>query len=241
MSQASSIDATAHAPAIHVIEDLEALRVIAHPLRLQLFERLRDRPSTVRELADALDAGPTRLYYHIKLLLDHGLIQVVETRVVSGIAEKRYAASAPRLSIKRTLLERSGSKPEGFDSSTNLDGLGLDGLEALLGVVIGEATAEIRRAVAEGRADPARTSPAEGGLLLGRVWMRMSPARAQAFIDRIAALQEEFDASPDEADATAYELLLGLYPIAGPTMSPVSVSPDSSDAADPIGHVSDGD
>ncbi|MBX6342634.1 MAG: helix-turn-helix transcriptional regulator [Thermomicrobiaceae bacterium] len=85
------------APDVFVIRDLETLRAVSDPLRLRLFELLRGGPRTVKQLAAALDLPPTRLYYHVGQLEAHGLVRVVDTRVVSGIIEKRYQATAQRL------------------------------------------------------------------------------------------------------------------------------------------------
>ena len=90
-------------------------------------------------------------------------LQVDEsTRTVSGIVEKTYAASASRLAIDRAVLAPAGG---GAD----------EGLETMLAVVLDEAKAEIRRGVRAGAIDPAKKSFADGGLYLGRIWMRLSP------------------------------------------------------------------
>jgi DNA-binding transcriptional ArsR family regulator len=58
------------------------VKTIADPLRNQIFESLILQPPTVRQIAEKLGLSPKRLYYHVRLLETHGLIQVVETRVV---------------------------------------------------------------------------------------------------------------------------------------------------------------
>ena len=75
------------------ITDLESLKVLADPLRLSILEYLM-KPSTVKRIAEKLGKPPTKLYYHFNLLEQHGLIQLVDTRVVSGIIEKHYQATA---------------------------------------------------------------------------------------------------------------------------------------------------
>src|SRR5688572_10061938 len=81
-----------------IVTDLETLKLISDPLRLRMLELLRGEPRTVKELARALGVAPTKLYYHVKLLLERELIRVAETRIVSGITEKRYQVTAARLS-----------------------------------------------------------------------------------------------------------------------------------------------
>jgi DNA-binding transcriptional ArsR family regulator len=96
-----------------VIEDLEIMKVISDPLRLQLIELIGEtnregRLCTVKTLAGQLDMPATKLYYHVNLLEKHGLIKVAETEVVSGIVEKRYQVSARRISVAANILEKAG-------------------------------------------------------------------------------------------------------------------------------------
>lgn len=72
--------------------DAAKLKALSDPLRLRMGLLLIDAPRTVKELAAALDVPPTRLYYHVRLLEEQGLIEVVERRMVSGIEERRYRA-----------------------------------------------------------------------------------------------------------------------------------------------------
>src|SRR5260221_6725972 len=69
------------------IRGLEPLKIIADPLRLRLVEALRMAPATVKELAAQQDVAPKSLYYHIGLLERHGMVKVVDSRLVSGILE----------------------------------------------------------------------------------------------------------------------------------------------------------
>ena len=87
----------------HMIEDLATLQVIAEPLRAQIFEVLANDMLTVRQVSERLGLTPSRLYYHINLLEQHGLIQVVETRTVMNMIEKVYQAVAPNLEVADAL------------------------------------------------------------------------------------------------------------------------------------------
>src|SRR5205085_3177564 len=61
-------------------------------MRIRMGLLMLDGGRTVKELAAALDVPTTRLYYHMKILEQHGLVEVVERRMVSGIEERRYRA-----------------------------------------------------------------------------------------------------------------------------------------------------
>src|SRR5947208_901637 len=89
---------SAQAPGIleeRTVTDLETLRLLADPLRLSILGAFpsgtaKRLPMSVKEIADKIDEGQTKLYRHVKKLEDAGLLRVAETRVVSGIIEKRY-------------------------------------------------------------------------------------------------------------------------------------------------------
>lgn len=92
-----------------MINDLETLKVLADPLRLRIRE-LMVQPSTVKQIAAELDIPATKLYYHVNLLEKHGLITVVDSRLVSGIMERVYQVAAYRVQVAPHLL--SGSQEE---------------------------------------------------------------------------------------------------------------------------------
>jgi DNA-binding transcriptional ArsR family regulator len=83
---------------------LQQLRVLAHPLRLQLLELFAGGPRTAREAAELLGGSPTRLYHHLHALERAGLVKVASRRQVRGTVEKRYRAAAARIELDQSLL-----------------------------------------------------------------------------------------------------------------------------------------
>src|SRR5436189_3070665 len=77
-----------------LVSDLDTLKVVSNPLRIQVLELLVSAPRTVKQLAAEMGTTPTKLYYHLNLLEEYGLVRVVSTRVVSGIIEKQYRVTA---------------------------------------------------------------------------------------------------------------------------------------------------
>ncbi len=187
---------------VFVIGDLETLKVVADPLRLQILEGLRGSPRTVKDLAADLGLSATRLYYHVNLLEQHGLISVTDTRLVSGIIEKHYQTTADRLTVDRALL--GPDRP-----------LQDEGIEVLLSVILDEARGEIRRSIREGWIDVGDDPMRAEDLVLGRHWLRLTPDQVRDYLDRFKQLQIEFDeiAAGNGGDAQVYELLLGFYPV----------------------------
>lgn len=115
---------------VFVVDDLDTLKVLADPLRLRIRE-LMEKPTTVKRVAERLDMLPTKLYYHINLLEKHGLIVLVDTRIVSGIIEKHYQVAAKIVKVAKHLLS-TGDDPEGKGISLTIGSLFESTLEELL-------------------------------------------------------------------------------------------------------------
>jgi DNA-binding transcriptional ArsR family regulator len=202
-------------PEIRIINDPDTLRLIADPLRLRLLELLRRQPRTVTELAALLELPRTNLYYHVRLLEQHGLVEVTETRLVSGIAEKHYRAAAFRLSVDKTLFGTTA----GSGSP----------LEVYLAFIFDEVATEIGRAVEAGLIELDQTHEdviMPHRLVIGRKWYRLTDDDVAEFDRRLDAVGDAFAgkvafedgkaAGQDEPGTRLYEFLTGFYPIVPP-------------------------
>lgn len=190
------------------ITSLETLKVFSDPLRQQIIEALMDGAKTVKQIASLLDVIPTKLYYHINLMEEHGLITVTDTRIVSGIIEKHYGLSARNFNIRHTLLT-----PGGKDSAN-------PGFDAIMDATINRAQNEIRRAVQSGAINTAPDAPTHRKVSVGRGRSYLTPAQAEEFYARMNALVEEFEAQsapPDShGEAALYVLSYAIYPLSNP-------------------------
>ena len=61
-----------------LITDLETLRVLTHSLRAQLLDQFGEGAMTVKQVAGRMGLVPNKLYYHVNMLEEHGLIRVVQ-------------------------------------------------------------------------------------------------------------------------------------------------------------------
>ena len=77
---------------VHVVEDVEALQVLGHPLRVRILETLREPGSAA---AVAREVGETRqkVNYHLKELERVGLVQPVGERRAGNFIETLYEAT----------------------------------------------------------------------------------------------------------------------------------------------------
>jgi len=180
-----------------VLGDVEQLRALADPLRLEILDVMGQHPDrgwTAKEVAARIGGSQTRLYRHLALLEERGLIRVSSTRVVSGITERRYQVAALNFRIDRLMM--AGGAAEAA-------------VNQVLDVVFEKARAEILAGVRSGLID---VDPTRGPTRLV-----MTTARGRlsaATIHRITAVLDELDAlaSRDEPEGKEYGLVAGFYP-----------------------------
>ena len=181
-----------------VITDVEQLKAMADPLRLQLLERMAGEPRrgwTAKELAEKLDTKQTKLYHHLALLEERGFIRVAATRVVSGIQEKRYQTTARGFRVDRALLT-------GSDSEVAVS----NAVDAIFDKARGEIMAGLRSGIIN--LDPDDPNRHRMGLWASHA--RLSPANAKRVIRLLEKLAEAGE--NDDPDGTEYGLLVGFYP-----------------------------
>ncbi|HEV8020163.1 MAG TPA: helix-turn-helix domain-containing protein [Candidatus Lustribacter sp.] len=164
------------------LPDLEALRVLVDGRRHEIVTELIAAPLTIRQLAERLHLPRTRLYYHIELLELHGIVRVVQTRMVSGALERTYRAAARNFRVDRRLLSNTAA------------------------AAIDDAQAGILEAVAD---DIRRRRDTERDPLVTRTFVRLTPERYSELERRLRALIGEY-ATGDDDGATA-ELALALF------------------------------
>jgi len=72
MNEASSIPHPLPEPLVELIA--QRFRVIGEPMRIRLLDALRERPMTINELAEALDATQQNVSKHIGVLAQAGIV-----------------------------------------------------------------------------------------------------------------------------------------------------------------------
>jgi len=88
MNEASSIPHPLPEPLVELIA--QRFRVIGEPMRIRLLDALRERPMTINELAEALDATQQNVSKHIGVLAQAGIVgrEKDGTRVRCFIADE---------------------------------------------------------------------------------------------------------------------------------------------------------
>lgn len=187
-----------------IIEDLDALKVIADPLRTQIIEILTFKPATVKQVADKLGLTPSKLYYHVNMLENAGFIVVVETRMVANMQEKYYRTVAKSFDLDDSLLS--------FQTDA-----GQDSVHTALNNILDTTRDDMLRSL------QARLFALDQGNTEKKIrWMLtrqtnyISEDQANEFMERLEALLKEFGQVTD-TDETAvssqnYACTIAFYP-----------------------------
>lgn len=185
-----------------VITNLEQLKVVADPLRLRIME-LMSSPCTVKQVAAELDIPPTKLYYHINLLEKHGLIVVVDTRIVSGIIEKQYQLAAKSVRVDNNLLSPSSGDRD-------------ESLELAMDSLFNDTKADLLQSLHDGAIDMAEDALDHHNAVISAIRLHLTEEQARDLYQRFSALVDEFVAMSESQkgreDIPYYKFLYVLFP-----------------------------
>src|SRR4051812_38121653 len=83
-----------------LVEDPQQIKAFTDPLRVRVLVVLSERAATNQQIAAALGQPQARVLYHVRFLLETGLIRLVDTRIRGGNVEKYYRAAASTFQLK---------------------------------------------------------------------------------------------------------------------------------------------
>jgi DNA-binding transcriptional ArsR family regulator len=73
-----------------ILDSPAQFKALGHPLRQRLMNVLRQRPATLGQLTSVLESTKGTIGYHVKVLLDAGLVRPSRTRTVRGGTEQYF-------------------------------------------------------------------------------------------------------------------------------------------------------
>ena len=90
-----------------VLRDLECIKAIAHPRRIDILKTFHKSPLSAKQLSQLLDEPHAKINYHIKTLYKVGILELVEEKIKSGIVEKYYYPKAKNIVVGKKVLNFS--------------------------------------------------------------------------------------------------------------------------------------
>jgi len=186
---------------VKTIDSVEALKVYFDPARQRIMQHIAHEPQTAQQIADTLDVPFTRLYYHIRLLEKHGIIQLVETKLGAGaIEEKYYQITARQFVVDRRLLTVGD-----VDKRT-------EALSIILDTVFEPNSALIRESVDSGLIDLNVNIPHEDAFLARRGTLTFNAEQARQFQTDLINLLTRYQDMPTE-EGNPYNFVISMFRI----------------------------
>ncbi|MDH5505585.1 MAG: winged helix-turn-helix domain-containing protein [Anaerolineae bacterium] len=125
------------------IDQIEPAIALFKPLRIQLLQ-LMAQPQTCADLSHAVGQTPQKVYYHVKVLQQAGLVEKVSEQRVRGIMEGYYQAKARAYWLSPRLVGLIGGKRQSQDQMSLSFLLGLaEELQLDIGSLIQQTSPEL--------------------------------------------------------------------------------------------------
>jgi DNA-binding transcriptional ArsR family regulator len=179
-----------------LVEGADRVRLALSPLRRQLLERLR-KPASAAQLAAELDLPRQRVGYHLRLLEQAGLIEMVQERQRRGCTER----------IMRTTAGSFLVDPGVMHDLRQGDRFAAEQLVALAADTVRQVAR--MRAKADEQGTRLLTFTLEAQVRLGR------PADMHAFTDALAQAVAGVVAQFDQPQGREFRLVVGGHPQIG--------------------------
>ncbi|WP_216215828.1 winged helix-turn-helix domain-containing protein [Amycolatopsis aidingensis] len=173
------------------LDRFEQAEALFKPQRVEVLRRLAE-PRSCTEVGVELDQTPQRVYYHVKRLLDAGLVDRVSERRVRGINEGIYQASARSYWLSPRLVGTIGDR-------SARDQLSLGYLLNLVEEV------QVDLAALEAGTGELPTLGVSGEIRLPR-------ERRQAFLDELRDTLQNLLTRYGGAEGDAFRLAVACYP-----------------------------
>jgi DNA-binding transcriptional ArsR family regulator len=173
------------------VEGFEQAEALLKPQRVEVLRHLAE-PSSCTEVGVKLDQTPQRVYYHVKRLVDAGLVTQVSERRVRGIVEGIYQATARSYWLSPQLVGTIGGRRTRDELS--------------LGYLI-----ELVEDVQQDLATIDKTRPELPTLgVSGRI--ALPAARRKEFFDELRTTLQDLFARYGGAEGDQFNLAIAVYP-----------------------------
>ena len=96
---------------IRSLHSFEQLKLLADPHQLTILRLLLSGPASLTTLGRSMGHHPAWVRHHLKQLENAGLVELVETRIQSGVVEKFYRASASGFLVQELIVPKNPVRP----------------------------------------------------------------------------------------------------------------------------------
>ncbi len=84
-----------------VLKSLKEIRALTDPYRQKIIKTLKrmERPATAKEVADAIGEPPSKVHYHMGVLMEYGIVEQDHTEVIHGITARYLTMTDKNIKI----------------------------------------------------------------------------------------------------------------------------------------------
>jgi DNA-binding transcriptional ArsR family regulator len=161
-----------------IVSDPQQVKAFTDPLRIRVLDVLTRREATNQQLAETLGEPQAKVLYHIRFLLDVGLIRLVNQQIKGGNVEKYYRAVARMFSLR----------PSGEDATVDR-----------------ASAAAAAFAVVQQEIEASEIAWPDQPVAWERRRVRLPPQRADEFSARFLALVAEYWGGPPDFESPVEE------------------------------------
>ncbi|HHT7239730.1 MULTISPECIES: winged helix-turn-helix domain-containing protein [Bacillus] len=86
-----------------ILESSEQIHALSHPLRQRILSILSSKELTNKQISEVLGETAPKVHFHVKELLNAGIIKLTKEEIHGSIVEKKYAASARSFRLSSSL------------------------------------------------------------------------------------------------------------------------------------------
>jgi predicted transcriptional regulator len=185
---------------ILTLKALGQLKALSDPFRQRILEGFCAKPATTKQIAERLGEKPTKLYHHVEILAQAGLIKLVKTRQNRGTVEKYYQTVARKFAVDQQLLSPTPTANE------------------VMGELQTMVTNALQTSLSEAHTDFAvdLTNKSDAACLpIATTHTRIRTSRKQIarLIQKLQKWSEECRAAHDDKGEVEYNLTLAFYPV----------------------------
>jgi DNA-binding transcriptional ArsR family regulator len=84
---------------VKIFDDAKSITSLSSPVSLRILKLTTERQLYARELAKVLGLSEQTVYYHVRRLIEAGLLEVIESSPIRGAVAKKLAASSDGLAV----------------------------------------------------------------------------------------------------------------------------------------------
>ena len=174
------------------IKELEQVRLLSDPLKLQLLQAFAEDAKTTKQVATELGESVTKLYRHVDALHDAGFLKIAGEKQKRGTVERTFRAVAHRFEADHSLFSEDDA---GQGAATARD-------------MLRAAEDEIMSAIVN--ADLAEQQEA----IMMRLRCKASPERLAELRHALDLWIESAQEEGEDEDKDEFGALIAFYPLA---------------------------